>query len=218
MTSLLNALGLRNMKQRIVAPIDEYWDRRLGVRTFGYNPATGAFGDPEWSAWFVPLPWRDIFAVLAAAGLGPDDVFTDLGSGTGRAVFAAAYKGARRAEGVERVPWLAAAAEENRRRGRLAAKAIRLIEADARAVSLAETTLLYIYHSFGTGVLREVLERAKRDRDAAGSGRLRICYVNPVYAEILDGTDWLRPLASLPAPRQIVKGVGHYATRIWESV
>ncbi len=214
----LDRIGLRNIRQRIVAPLDELWDRRLGLHTFGYNPDSGTFGDPDWTGWFVPLPWRDIFDVLDAVELGPNDVFTDLGSGTGRAVFAAAWRGARRAIGVEHVAWLAEAAERNRKAGRLRDRDITFIIGDARDVGLAETTILYIFHAFGTGVMAAVLERLRADRAAAGSGRLRICYVNPVHAEVLDACDWLRLTKELPARRQMVKGVGHYATRIYETV
>ncbi|NIJ06800.1 SAM-dependent methyltransferase [Sphingomonas vulcanisoli] len=207
MPRLSHFLGIPNIKQRLKAPLDELWDRRFGVHTFGFHPAKGAYGDPDWGSHFVPLGWRDIFAVLDAAELGPDDVFTDLGCGTGRAVFAAAHRGVQRAVGVEYVPWLAKVAEENRKR--FPGKDIAIVEGDARDVSLADSTIVYMFHALGTGVLQDVLDRAERDRAAAGSGRLRICYVNPVFAEMLDRTAWLKPFTSLPG--------GAYPTRIWES-
>ena len=78
-----------NLRARLTQPADELWDRRLGVRTFGYHPATGGPGDREWYVHYIPSPYRDIFEVLRTAKLSPDDVFTDLGCGLGRVVFAA---------------------------------------------------------------------------------------------------------------------------------
>ena len=38
---LLNILKGSGWKTRLLNPVDEFWDRRLGISTFGYTPAIG---------------------------------------------------------------------------------------------------------------------------------------------------------------------------------
>src|SRR5262249_23036375 len=123
---MLNHLRGRGYKDRLLNPHDELWDRRLGVRTFGFHPASGR-PEGDWRLHYTPVPYRDMFRFLRIIELSSDDVFTDLGSGLGRAVFAASWTGARRAIGVEIVEHLCEKAEENRRQSRLANRDIKFI-------------------------------------------------------------------------------------------
>ncbi|UVO51490.1 hypothetical protein M0208_13615 [Sphingomonas sp. SUN019] len=212
-----------NLRARTLQPADELWDRRLGVRTFGYHPADGAHDSGQWRAHYIPSSYRDVFRVLRAANLSKDDIVTDLGCGLGRVVFAASWLGARRAVGVELIPWLAEAAERNRRESRLAGRDIRIVTGDAAAHSLGDTTLLYMFHAFGEGVLSRVIEGAAADRERAALGApaplppLRIAYVNPVHEVVLQRSGWMRRVAELPPARQWFSNADHYATAIWES-
>jgi hypothetical protein len=215
---MLNALQGRNLRARLTQPLDELWDRRLGVSTFGHHPATGGPGDREWYVHYIPSPYRDIFDVLKAAKLSGDDVFTDLGCGLGRVVFAASWAGARRATGVELVRWLADGAKENRRRCKLQDRDIDFLERNAVEHDLSDTTLLYMFHPFGGQILSEVLARARADRKAAGVTRpLRIAYVNPVCEDVLKESGWLRRTGELPARKQSFSSALHYDTSFWES-
>lgn len=215
---MLNALQGRNLRARLTQPLDELWDRRLGISTFGHHPATGAPGDREWYVHYIPSPYRDIFDVLKAAKLSSDDVFTDLGCGLGRVAFAASWMGARRATGVELVPWLAEGAKENRRRCKLQDRDIEFFERNAVDHNLADTTLLYMFHPFGGQILAEVLEKARSDRKAAAVTRpLRIAYVNPVCEDVLRESGWLRRTHDLPARKQLLSTALHYDTSFWES-
>jgi SAM-dependent methyltransferase len=216
---MLNFLRGRNLHARVTQPMDEYWDRRLGIHTFGYHPATGREGDREWYLHYVPTSYRDIFTILKAAALAEDDVFTDLGCGLGRVVFAASWAGARRATGVELISWLAEGAEENRRKSRLANRDIEFFERNALDQSLTDTSLLYIFHSFGKEILAEVLEKARTDRKAAGVTRsLRIAYVNPVCEQVMADCGWLRRVRMLPPRKQFLSSTARYDVSIWESL
>lgn len=216
---MLSALRDRNLSARLRQPADEYWDRRLGVSTFGYHPGSGAPGEREWYMHYTPTPYRDIFDVLAMAGLGGDDVFTDLGCGLGRAVFAASHLGARRAEGVELVPHLAQRAEGNRRGSRLRERDIAIFARNALDHDLSTTTLLYTFHSFGPEIMADVLDKARRDRRRANARHcLRIAYVNPVCEDVLRETGWLRHIGVRPEKRQWFSNALHYPTSLWESV
>src|SRR4029079_11898688 len=105
--------GGRGIKTRLLNPYDAYWDWRLGVHTFGHHPASGSEGESNWRLHYTPTPYSDIFQLLEMASLTEGDVFVDLGSGLGRAVFAASLMGARRSIGIEVVPDLCAKAAEN---------------------------------------------------------------------------------------------------------
>lgn len=209
----------RNLKARLTQPADELWDRRLGVQTFGHHPGSGKPGDREWYMHYIPSSYRDVFDTLGRAGLGPDDVVTDLGSGLGRVVFAAAWAGARRAEGVELIEWLAKAAEANRARSTLKDRDIRFIHSDARAHDFTQTTLLYMFHPFGDAIVGEVLEKARADRRKAGSTQpLRLAYVNPVANAVLEQSGWLRHVETVPAMPQRWSSADHYETSFWQSI
>lgn len=216
--AMLNAFQGRNLRARLTQPMDELWDRRLRVSTFGYHPATGSPGDREWYIHYIPSPYRDIFDVLKTAKLSRDDVFTDLGCGLGRVVFAASCAGARRATGVELVSWLADGAKENQRRCNLKGRDIEFFERNAVDHSIADTTLLYMFHPFGEQILAEVLEKARADRKGAGAQRpLRIAYVNPVYEQVLAQSGWMRRTLEVAAKPQSFSSADHYNTSFWES-
>ena len=85
---MLNRFRGRGYKTRLLNPHDEFWDRRLGVRTFGFHPGTGNAGDPDWQVHYAPTPYSEIFRLLNLVDLSNEDVFVDLGSGMGRTTFA----------------------------------------------------------------------------------------------------------------------------------
>jgi len=215
----MNLLRGKNLTARLTQPADELWDRRLGIRTFGYHPGSGQPGDREWYMHYAPSSYRDVFHTLHHAGLKPDDVVTDLGSGLGRVVFSAAWAGARRAEGVELVEWLTEAAEANRTRSKLKDHDIRFIRSDARAHDFSQTTLLYMFHPFGHSIVAEVLEKARADRKSASTSQpLRIAYVNPVADTVLADSGWLRHVETLPPLPQRWSSAAHYETSFWQSI
>src|SRR5262245_52502887 len=117
---MLGRIRGNGIKSRLLNPYDALWDARLGIRTFGYHPAIGIQGKSDWRLHYTPTPYSDIFNLLRVVKLNEDDIFVDLGSGLGRAVFAASRMGAARSIGIEIVQDLFERAEENQRRSRLA--------------------------------------------------------------------------------------------------
>lgn len=215
---MLSNLRKRNLTARIRQPADEVWDRYLGVQTFGYHPGSGAPGDREWYMHYIPSSYRDVFAVLDRAGIGPEDVVTDLGCGLGRVIFAATHRGAARAEGVDLVPSLIAGAEGNLASSRFNNSDIQFFARNALDHDLSATSILYLFHPFGPEILSEVMEKARVDRRAAGARRpLRIAYVNPVGEAVLNEAGWLRSTGDMPPRRQWLSNALHYRTAFWES-
>lgn len=216
---LLDGLRNRDIKNRLKNPVDEYWDRKLGVHTFGWYAGTGVPGTTNSYMPFVPSAYRDTFQYLRLADIGPDDVFVDLGSGLGRTVFVASWMGAKRAVGVELVQVLTDGAEANRKRSRLRDRDIEFVCVNALDFNEPDMTILYMFHPFGESVLEKVLANIKAQRDAnPHAKRLRIIYSNPVYNDALQRTGWLRKTADLPVTPLKFSSIGRFATSLWESI
>ena len=219
MAGLLDRFRNRNLRNRIKNPFDEYWDRKLGVQTFGAYPGSGSFADGTANLPFVPSAYKDIFQYLRAAEIGPDDVFVDLGSGYGRTAFAASWMGARRAVGVDLVPVLVEGAEANRQRSKLRDRDIEFICANALDFSEPGMTILYMFHPFGEAILDKVLTNIKAARDALpNANKLRIIYANPVYDEVLARTGWLRKTAHIKPQPLTFASTGRFDTALWETI
>jgi SAM-dependent methyltransferase len=197
---------------RVSNPVDWYWDARLGVQTFGYHPGIGDPNSARWHVVYAPAVYADIFAGLCAAGVANDDVFADLGSGLGRAVFAAAHLGVKQVVGVEYEHSLHEAAEANRAACRLDRSAVAFHNADARDYDLSGVTLLFLFHPFGAPILQAVIDNlrvARRDRP------LRIVYHNPICETVLRDCGWLHEEARLPVRTRWFGRAGRFETSIW---
>lgn len=219
MGGLLARFRGQGYKTRLLNPHDEYWDRRLGIRTFGFHEGSGAQGEAVWNVHYTPTPYADILRLLRHAGLHKDDVFVDLGAGMGRAVFTAAWLGARRSVGVELIPELVAKAEANRARARQADRDISFVCTDATRYAFADMTMLFMFHPFGETTMEQVLRNIRASREAACTPPLRIVYINPVCDEVLAQSGWLRRIERLPPPdRRLLSTAGHHETSIWQSI
>jgi predicted RNA methylase len=206
------------IKARLLNPYDAFWDQRLGVHTFGFHPATGKQGDADWRVHYTATPYSDIFHLLRLVNLREDDVFVDLGSGLGRAVFAASWMGARRAIGVEVVPDLCDRAEQNLRRSRLIERNIEFTCMHALNYQHRDTTVLFMFHPFGEETMRRVLLNIFAIRHQDSSRRLRIIYMNPVFDFVLEHSGWLECVTRLPPPTRWLSTTNSYVTSVWQSV
>lgn len=215
---MLNRLRGGGYKTRLLRPHDEFWDRRLGVRTVGLPVADDAPEDDPWRGYYTPTPYRLIFSALRRAALGPEDRFVDLGSGLGRAVFAARWMGARHAVGVELAEPLHAQAVRNLHGSRAGAAGIEFLRADARDDVHADTTVLYMAHPFkDTATMAAVMaaiERGLIRRPRA----LRIVYANPVHASAIDASACFRRCDAMRAGPRFGPRAGHWEVLFWQTV
>jgi len=209
----LNQLGGRGYKTRLLNPVDEFWDRWLGVRTFGYYPGGGEQEGGDWRLHYEPTPYRDLFHLLRKVGLGSSDVFVDLGAGMGRAVFTASRLGARRSIGIEVVAELCEKARRNQQQSWLAQHDIEFIRDHASNYHHDGTTVLFMFHPFGEDVLRRVLRNLESNVLQNPARVLRIIYLNPVFDEVLHGAGWLHFAGQVPACQTVCR----YSASIWRS-
>lgn len=210
---VLNSLRGSGLKTRLLHPVDAYWDLRIGVNTVGFLPDVGSPDDGQWRGAYIPTRWRRIFATLEHVGLSASDAMVDLGCGLGRAVFAAAWMGARRAVGVEIDSGLVAQAERSRRSSRLANRKIEFICQPAEQYDVADMTILFMFNPFGPLTLQTVISRlgvelAQRPR------RVRIVYENPIHYQVLDAAPFLRMTGRWTAGEH----GGQHPTSFWESI
>jgi Histone methylation protein DOT1 len=217
MFALLDRFRGRGYKDRLLNPHDEFWDRKLGVQTFGYHPGEGEPGDLNWKVHYSPTPYSDIFRLLRLVNLKSGDVFVDLGAGMGRAVFAASWLGASRAIGVEVVQHLCDKGERNYFQSRLVHQNIQFISMGAEDYRNPDMTVCFMFHPFGEATLTKVMRNMEFIRSGKKVGKLRIVYVNPVYDSILRDNFWLECIGRVPARRRWPSIGDRYETSLWQS-
>ena len=112
------------------------------VLPLAQTPAT-ATAEP--AAPYVPTPASIVDEMLTLAGVGPNDVVVDLGSGDGRLVISAVTKyQARRGFGVDIDPALVKLANENAAKAGVADR-VQFFERDLFATDVSAATVVTLY-------------------------------------------------------------------------
>lgn len=207
---LLGKLKGTEFKTRLLNPHEEYWDRKLGVRTFGYYPG-GDRNDPAHSNYYMPTSYLDLLKIFRRTELRDDDVFVDLGSGMGRAVFLASYLGVRKSIGLELVSRLHERAEANRRCGNWPNVEFHL--GDARETIFPDVTLLWMFNPFGPAIMEEMLIKLKEKRTRT----LRIIYLNPFHDDVIERAGWLAKVDTIPKSKNLFGIRERFDASIWQS-
>jgi SAM-dependent methyltransferase len=105
-------------------------------------PSPGTSRSPDVP--YQPTPPAVVTGMLELAGVGPNDVVYDLGSGDGRIVIAAAKQFGARGVGVEIDPALVSEARAAAKAAGVAERA-QFIEQDLFAASIADATVVMLY-------------------------------------------------------------------------
>ena len=167
------------VKQRVASIV---FERRHRLDTTDWVELSNVgLADPERGD-YKPTGWLTLKKILPPEEVTADDVFLDLGSGKGRAVFLAAQYPFGRVIGVELSPELHEVAEKNLRRydGRFDGTQIELVNADALEYEFPpEVTVLFLFNPFNGSVFAGALANVLRSLDEHPRP-LRVIYVNPV--------------------------------------
>lgn len=110
--------------------------------------------------YFAPTRHVVADAMLRLAGVGPDDVVYDLGSGDGRIVVLAAQKYGARGVGIEIDPRLVRIARDVAREGEVGDR-VSFVEGDLFATDLSPATVVTLYLS--PGVNRDLEPKLRRE-------------------------------------------------------
>src|SRR5580700_64863 len=176
------------------------WDHRVNTTSAGvgwHNRLLGVFHSPYQPT--EPDLFREMLEALKQQSHSDlrDFVFVDLGSGKGRTLLMASDYPFRRIVGVELLPALHQAAQENLSRYRSESQkcfALESICADATEFPFpAEPMVLYLFNPFPESGLRRMmanLERSLREHPRA----LYVLYHNPLLEHVLSGGAGLRRL------------------------
>jgi len=180
------------------ALVDRPWDRRCGVETqdpLGVAELAIPADRCDSASEYMASPTLVFRHVVRRLELAPCEwTLVELGSGKGRVVLMAAQMGFRSVIGVELSPRLHEVAQRNLLAFPLAARsreAVKLLCMDAAHSPPPEDTVYYLYNPFDAAVLSTVLDNVER---AALEGRVRVrfAYVNPEFASVVDGYEFLR--------------------------
>jgi SAM-dependent methyltransferase len=118
--------------------------------------------DPE-MVHYEATPARVILDLLDHAGLGPDDVFYDLGAGLGGVAILVALLAKVRVVGIEVDPAYCALARD--RAASLGVQDVELVCADARVADYSAGTVFYLFTPFRGAIFDAVLARLRQEAD-----------------------------------------------------
>jgi SAM-dependent methyltransferase len=207
----------RSLKNRARHWRDEVWDRRLGVSTFGVLPAVGTVSDPDWQVHYEPARYSDLFKMFGFFNLGKQDTFLDLGSGLGRAVFAAKQLGAQQAIGVEINRGLFERSVNNLESARKDLKGTQFFCIPAQDFTDVSATVVYLFNPFGEGTLSEVVRRLGLSF-YANPRKIKLIYFNPLFDQVLAESGFMRLVDQWSANTASDDSRCKYKVSFWETV
>lgn len=141
---------------RASEPTQETWVKALAVAigSLALAACRTVAPDHDIDVIYVPTPHETVEAMMALAGVGPDDVVYDLGSGDGRIPITAARRFGARGVGIDISPQRIAEANANARAAGVT-KLVRFRREDLFETDLREATVVTLY------LLPELNERLK---------------------------------------------------------
>jgi SAM-dependent methyltransferase len=150
---------------------------------------------------YLPCAVDSVLRAVELAGVGPGDVFVDLGSGAGRTLALVALLTGASVVGVEIQPQLVQASR--RLQARLNLGRFKVVEADAAAPppSIGDGTVFFLYCPFGQDRLQTLLTGLER---VAAARELRVCAVDLP----LPSRPWLTPVSSPNADCAVYRSTG----------
>jgi len=167
------------------------YDKYLGIDTSGESLSVAndqsTYKDMR-GCW--PTFYGLIEEILCYLKLTKDDVFVDLGCGTGRVVFFVAQKKIKKVIGIELDPAYFSILKANFRTLRNKRSPIELLNIDVVSFDPAESTIFYMFNPFGQSTLEALLLKIRKSL-YSNPRTIRIVYYNPAFREYLDGQDWL---------------------------
>ena len=177
------SLGVRPLLLDVSISLSE---SLAGAVTEGDVDLSGRYPD---SCAYEPTPYHVLRAILRH--VNSDDTFVDLGCGKGRILwFIATRRRLKRIVGIEIAPELAQIARVNMAKCRLRTP-VTVVEGDVSEADLSEGTVYYMSNPFGEKTLRTILEKI-RNSLRAHPRSIRILYLTPLLAHVLDEATWLR--------------------------
>jgi len=192
LTKFIQGLKGSGIKTRILHPIDELWDFRLGIKTSGSLEVDGDDSRP-----YEATAYSGIRTVLDRLKLTPSDTFVDIGCGLARPALYAAYKyPLAKVVGVDLSEELILKARENAKTLKKSSCDIEFHALPAQEYDFDDVTVIYINNPFGEKPMNEMLEALHRSL-INKPRELRIAYGNPYQRHVFADKPWLQSYDSL---------------------
>jgi hypothetical protein len=156
-----------------------------GLLQISTSPEETIKREPE-MVFYQPTPARVVLELVDRAGITPDDVFCDLGSGLGQVAILVNLLSGAKTKGVEVDPGYCDYAWRCTKKLNLLN--VEFINLDARDADYSEGTVFYLYTPFEGKMLQDVLERLKGE---AKRRAIRVCTYGPCILDV-SRQAWLR--------------------------
>lgn len=178
---------------------DHVMDWKYGVHTTlirRYGPAEAArtgFQDPSENR-----PTSVTWVLWLRRHLAPceQDVFLDLGCGSGRALFVFAQSPVKEARGVDFDDVSCELCAANVRSFRYDQSKVTVLNKDVCAFGFTDETIIYMANPFGIKTMEAVLKNL-HDHLMVNPRPVTLCYYNPLHAGYLDALPWLKRTGEL---------------------
>jgi SAM-dependent methyltransferase len=188
-TSSPSILGKTRHKLRISLDrvIDRLWRIDTLVETWKLSENTGKFTDATQN---VPINYYLLFRFVGQHDFKSDDVFYDVGCGSGRVLCYVARKRISKVVGIELSPAFATRAKANCANLKSRNSPIEIRCGDAAEMDYSDGTVFFLYNPFGPKTLESVLDNIRITCDT-NDRTIYFLYHNPVYASVFKSANWL---------------------------
>jgi SAM-dependent methyltransferase len=185
----LNVDTLSGAWTAIPRPGERRYEEWQAAQAHRYLPTEASrYGDSKPN---IPASWLALRTFVAGSDLHADDIFYDIGCGSGRVLCHVAVQGVSKCVGVELSAEFSAKARANAKSLRRRACPIEVRVGDAAEMDYTDGTVFFLANPFGSETLRTVVDRIGATLPS-NPRPARFIYVNPVHRDVLESTGWLK--------------------------
>jgi SAM-dependent methyltransferase len=186
---------LRTIKSGIEKLEETFWDSILGINTRGIKeerPVGSTYGDANW---YQPKCYYLLWRYLRPLEMTSNDVFYDIGSGSGRLLCVTSLRRIRKCIGIELSASLCDIAKRNARALRFRHAPIEIRREDATVADYSSGTVFHLFNPFGAVTMKVVLDSICKSLEQYPR-RVRFVYINPTVQQVFDEAGWLDLIAN----------------------
>lgn len=169
---------------------DFFFDKKLNIQTnkrYYVQDNSSLFKD---GVFYQPSPYYLLKKIVEFLKPQPEDIFIDLGCGSGRVVFFMALQNLKKVVGVELNKKLIDIARRNLDNFKLGNSSINFINTDAASYEIKDENIFFLFNPFGYKTLEKVLHNIKNSL-VANPRQIHIVYCFPIHHILIDDQDWL---------------------------
>jgi predicted RNA methylase len=186
---------MTRIKRRIENLEEAFWDSLLGINTRSIDNdhhLETVFRDPTcYQSKCYYLIWR----YLRPVRMTNNDVFYDIGCGSGRLLCVASLTSVRKCVGIEVSARLCEQARNNIERFRFHHAPIEIRTQDAAAADYTSGSVFALFNPFGPATMKVVLDLIGQSLERSPR-HIQLIYINPTAQQVFDRAKWLHLVAT----------------------